>query len=181
MTDEQKSGKGGPTRSRKEAEAARRAQMKRPKTRREQMQQQRKLRAAQQDRQQAAMRGTGSEADLPLRDRGPVRALVRDYVDRRRTIAEFMLPLLLVILVLSFFKDPTITSIVFTTWIALIFAIAIDEFFLVFFLKRELKKRFKSNETRGAAFYAILRSTQIRRLRLPVPAINLGENLRDRY
>lgn len=181
MTEQPSSGKGGPTRSRKEAEAARRAEMKRPKTRKEQALQARKLRMAERERTQAALSGRGSETDLPLRDRGPVRALVRDYVDRRRTIAEFMLPLLLVILVLSFFKDPAIVSAVFTTWIALIFAIVIDEFMLVFLLRRELKRRFEPSETKGAGFYAVLRSTQMRRFRLPPPAIKLGEPLRDRY
>ena len=107
--------------------------------------------------------------------------MTRDFVDRRRTIAEFMLPLLLVILVLSFFKNPTIVSFVFTTWIALIFAIIIDETFLVIGLKRELKRRFEPAQIKGATFYAILRTTQIRRLRLPHPAIKIGEPLRDRY
>ena len=184
MTEEQNSGnsgKSGPTRSRKEAEAARRAEMKRPKTRREQAAQQRKLRMAQRDRQQSAMAGRGSAADLPLRDQGPVRALVRDFVDRRRTVAEFMLPLLLIILILSFFKNPTITSLVFATWMALIIAIIIDETFLVISLKRELKRRFEPGQTRGAGFYAVMRSTQVRRFRLPVPAIKVGEPLRERY
>lgn len=181
VTEQPDTGKGGPTRSRKEAEAARRAEMKRPKTRKEQAQQQRNLRMAQRDRQQAALSGKGAAADLPLRDQGPARALTRDYVDRRRTIAEFMLPILLVILVLSFFKNPTVVSMVFTTWIALIFAIIIDETFLVIGLKRELKRRFEPAQIKGATFYAILRSTQIRRLRLPYPVIKLGEPLRDRY
>lgn len=181
VTEQPDSGKGGPTRSRKEAEAARRAEMKRPKTRKEQAQQSRKLRNSQRERQQAALSGKGTEADLPLRDRGPVRALVRDFVDRRRTIAEFMLPLLLVILVLSFFKEPALVSAVFTTWIALIFAIVIDEVLLVVMLKRELKRRFEPSQIKGATFYAILRTTQMRRFRLPTPAINLGEPLRDRY
>lgn len=181
MSEQPETGKGGPTRSRKEAEAARRAEMKRPKTRKEQAQQQRNLRMAQRDRQNAALSGKGTTADLPLRDQGPARAMTRDFVDRRRTIAEFMLPLLLVILVLSFFKNPTIVSFVFTTWIALIFAIIIDETFLVIGLKRELKRRFEPAQIKGATFYAILRTTQIRRLRLPHPAIKIGEPLRDRY
>ena len=181
MTEQPETGKGGPTRSRKEAEAARRAEMKRPKTRKEQAQQQRNLRAAQRNRQQAALSGKGATADLPLRDQGPVRAMTRDFVDRRRTIAEFMLPLLLVILVLSFVKNVTVQQFVVTTWAALIFAILIDETFLVIGLKRELKRRFEPAQIKGATFYAILRTTQIRRLRLPHPAIKIGEPLRDRY
>lgn len=181
MTETPQSGKGKPTRSRKEAEAERRAQMKRPKTRREQAAQQRKLRQTQSDRQRAALSGKGSAADLPPRDRGPVRAFARDFVDRRRTVAEFMLPILLVILVLSFFKSQTITSIVFVVWISLIFAIIMDEIWLIASMKRELKKRFEPAQLRGVTMYAIMRSTQVRRFRLPLPAINLGEPMRDKY
>lgn len=171
--------KGGPTRSRKEAEAARKAQMKRPLTRREQAERDRRRRGAARDKQREALMGTGSTADLPPRDRGPSRALARDAVDRRRTVAEFMLPLLLAILVMSFF--PQAATVVFSLWTVTIFATVIDEIWLVVSLKRELKKRFSKAERRGAVLYAVLRSTQLRRMRLPKPAITIGEPLRDRY
>ena len=35
---------------------------------------------------------TGDDRHLPARDRGPVRRFVRDYVDARRTMLEYMLP-----------------------------------------------------------------------------------------
>lgn len=181
MTEEPTTGKSGPTRSRKEAEAARRAQMKRPVTRKEQSAQQRRLRMSQRNRQQAALTGKGAQADLPPRDQGPVRAVTRDVVDRRRSVAEFMLPLLLVILMLSFIKHPTVVTVVFTMWIALIFAIILDEVFLVVMLKRELKARFSPQESKGAITYAVLRSTQMRRFRLPSTMIDVGAPLRDRY
>ena len=40
----------------------------------------------------------GDERHLPPRDRGPVRKYVRDIVDSRRSVAEYFLPLALVIL-----------------------------------------------------------------------------------
>lgn len=177
--DETPQRKGGPTRSRKEAEAARKAQMKRPMTRKEQSERERRRRAAARDKQREALMGGGSTADLPARDRGPARALARDVVDRRRTVAEFMLPLLVLILVLSFF--PGLASVVFSLWTVTIFATVIDEIWLVFSLKRELKKRFTKGERRGAVLYAVLRSTQIRRMRLPKPAVTIGQPLREQY
>lgn len=172
-------GKGGPTRSRKEAEAARKQQMKRPLTRREQAERDRRRRANARDKQREALMGTGSTADLPARDRGPSRALARDVVDRRRTVAEFMLPILVVILVLSFF--PAAASAVFSLWTVTILATVVDEIWLVVTLKRELKRRFSKAERRGAVLYAVLRSTQIRRMRLPKPTIQIGQKLPERY
>lgn len=177
--DETPQGKGGPTRSRKEAEAERRAQMKRPLTRKEQAQRERRRRASTRDKQREALMGSGSAADLPMRDRGPAKALARDAVDRRRTVAEFMLPILVVILVLSFF--PAMAEAVFGLWTVTIVATVIDETWLIFTLKRELAKRFAKPDRRGAVLYAVLRSTQIRRMRLPKPAINIGEPLRVNY
>jgi len=171
--------KGGPTRSRKEAEAARRQQMKRPLTRREQAERERRRRSAARDKQREALMGTGSTADLPPRDRGPAKALARDAVDRRRTVAEFMLPLLVVILVLSFF--PAMASIVFSLWTVTIVATILDEIWLVATIKRELKKRLTKAESHGAVLYAVLRSTQLRRMRLPKPAIEIGQPLREQY
>src|SRR5690606_22125722 len=138
--DQTPQGKGGPTRSRKEAEAARKQQMKRPLTRKEQAQRDRRRRAAARDKQREALMGSGSAADLPPRDRGPARALARDAVDRRRTVAEFMLPILVVILVLSFF--PAMAPAVFTVWTVTILATVVDELWLVVSLRRELAKRF---------------------------------------
>lgn len=171
--------KGGPTRSRKEAEAARKAQMKRPLTRRERAERERRRRSGARDRQREALMGTGSSADLPSRDRGPSRALARDLVDRRRTVAEFMLPILLVILVMSFF--PAASTLVFSLWTVTILATVLDEVWLVVSLKRELKRRFSKAERRGAVLYAVLRSTQLRRMRLPKPTIAIGQPLPEHY
>ena len=38
----------------------------------------------------------GDENALPARDRGPARRFVRDYVDSRRSVGEFFLPIIFV-------------------------------------------------------------------------------------
>ena len=45
---------------------------------------------------------TGDERYLPARDKGPVKRFIRNYVDARLSIAEFLLPLLVVIMVLQY-------------------------------------------------------------------------------
>ena len=44
---------------------------------------------------------SGDERYLPARDKGPVRKFARDFVDSRYRVAEFFLPLAVVILVMS--------------------------------------------------------------------------------
>lgn len=181
MTETPEPGKGQPTRSRKEAEAARKAQMKRPLTRKEQAARQRKLRNSQRDRQREALMGTGSPEDLPLRDRGPVRGFVRDFVDRRLTVAEFVLPILILIVIASLIRNPVAQTITVTLWMVTIIAVVIDESVLVLLLRRQLKARFEPGQYRGATMYAVLRSTQLRRMRLPKPTIERGGKLKEHY
>lgn len=175
------SAKGRPTPSRKEAEAARKARMKKPMTRKEQMQRERKLREERRSKQREAL-ATGKGDYLPVRDRGPVRAMVRDFVDRRLNVAEFLLPVLLVILALSFVPQAWAQAIVLGVWPAMILGMLLDEIIMVFQLKRELRRRFTDGEkTKGTTFYAVLRTTQMRRWRLPKPVIGRGQPLRDHY
>ena len=51
---------------------------------------------------------TGDESGLPPRDKGAVRRFIRDYVDARRNLAEFMLPVMLIVLALSFLRTSAI-------------------------------------------------------------------------
>ena len=51
-------------------------------------------------KQMAALKA-GDKRHLPTRDRGPVRKYIRDLVDARRSVAEYFLPLALLILALT--------------------------------------------------------------------------------
>lgn len=171
--------KGRPTPSRKEAEAARKKAMKTPLTRKEQLQRDRQARAELRKSQQEALR-TGRGDKLPARDRGPVRAFARDYVDRRRNVAEYLLPILVAVLLLSFIQTPLAQLVTVYAWAATIILTIIDEILLVTGLKRQLKQRFPTDSRKGAVGYAVLRSTQLRRFRLPKPAIARGQAPRER-
>ncbi len=176
MVDETEAGKGRRTPTRKEAEAARKKQMKVPVTRKDQAKRERAAREELRLKQREALK-TGDEKYLPLRERGPVRKFCRDYVDRRWNVGEFLLPLLVIILI-AIYVAPVLTSVL---WALTLATFAIDEFFLVRGLKKELKKRFQREETRGATSYTFFRSTQLRRFRLPKPQVKRGEPLADRY
>lgn len=169
--------KGRATPKRREAEAARKQRLTAPKTRREANQQLRQRRLEERTKTQQALR-TGDDRYLPARDRGPVRRFVRDLVDARFNVAEFLLPLLLLILVLNAVATPAVRGAVWTTTIL---ATTADTIYLWWRLKREVRKRFPEESTRGTTLYGILRSTQLRRLRLPKPQVARGAELPERY
>lgn len=171
--------KGRKTPSRKEAEEARKRAMKTPMTRKEQMKRERQARAEIRERQQAALK-SGDEKYLPLRDRGRVRRFIRDYVDRRYVVAEFLLPILIVSFVVTSLPPPW-AQIGLLMWFAVTLITVIDEFILVRQLKKEVARRFPDESAKGLTLYTLLRSTQLRRWRLPRAQVARGEQLPERY
>jgi hypothetical protein len=171
--------KGHPTPSRKEAEAAPKKALKPPVNRKEQLKRDREARQRIRTRQQDALR-TGDERFLPLRDRGPVKRLARDYVDRRRLVAEYLLPILLLTFVLTMFPPP-LATIGMYGWLGATALTVIEEIIVIRGLKKELAKRFPEESTRGVTIYTILRTTQMRRFRLPAPQIKRFEELPEKY
>jgi hypothetical protein len=167
-------GKGRPTPKRREAERTRRQAVRPPRDRRE---------AAQLARQKAreerlrARQGltTGDERHLPPRDQGPVRKLARDYVDARRTISEFFLPIAILIFVSGLVRAvPAIVIGGQLLFIIVMVLMITDMLIVVRGLKRTIRERLPNAETRGVTFYAIMRALQIRRLRLPPPRVKPG-------
>jgi hypothetical protein len=169
------SGKGRPTPTRKEAELARKQALRTPSNpraaRRAAREQARKTRM-----QNRAALMAGDEKGLPTRDQGPVRRYVRDFVDSRFTLAEYFIFIALIVLAVGFIPNQTVSSIVSLAWFALIAIIIFDSFFIGFKLNRQLKAAFPEKaERKGAIFYAIMRTLQLRRLRLPPPRVKRGQ------
>ena len=168
-------GKGRPTPSRKEAEAAN----------------QRPLVAgrgdkaatkAQRDRQREARERArvgmmqGDERFLTPRDKGPQRRYVRDFVDARTTIGEFLIPMMGIVLVLTFIPDRTVQVLsVFVIWGFLVIAL-LDAVFLGMQLKKRLTNKFgEENVQPGYRWYAAMRGMQMRVLRMPKPMVKRGK------
>ena len=158
--------------------------MKTPKTRKEQAKRDRAVREEIRVKQRDALK-TGDERYLPAREQGPVRRFVRDYVDRRRNFAEYLLPFLVILLVLfavaGRISDQATTVLTAFVYPFLILGTILDEVIMVRGLKRELKARFGPDEVKGSTSYAVLRSTQLRRFRLPKPQVKRGETLGTHY
>ncbi len=173
-------GKGRPTPTRKEAEAARKAKAKTPRTRKEQAAAER---AARSSRSQDIRHGmkTGDERYLPPRDKGPVRRFVRDYVDTRLSFVELMLPLLIITLIMGYSGSTYLASIGNFVLLGTLLLVVLDMVFLRIRLRRELGRRFPGESVKGTTYYAISRSLQMKFMRLPKPQVKLGQTLPETY
>ena len=68
------------------------------------------------ERQRQAL-ASGDERYLPARDKGPVRRFARDFVDSRFNIAEYFLPMAVIILVLSMIQVPQLQNAALLLWL----------------------------------------------------------------
>lgn len=166
--------KGRPTPKRSEATSQRRSLAATPANRKDATRRARETRRTDLARQREAL-ANGDERFLPARDKGPVRRFARDFIDSRWSVGEFFLPLAVTILVLSMFNRGQFQQYVLLAWLVVILAIALNSVFLGTTLKRALKKRFPDENLRGAVPYALMRTLQIRRMRLPKPKVKRGE------
>jgi hypothetical protein len=166
-------GKGRPTPKRREAEKGRRRAAVAPKTRKEAYRSMRERQREDRTHQMAALKA-GDERNLPPRDRGPVRRYVRDVVDARRTVAEFFLPFALLILALTFTSNTQLRTFGSALWLTLVALIIVDSLVLIRRLRSGIRRNFPDQPSKGVVPYALMRSMQIRRFRLPPPRLKAG-------
>jgi hypothetical protein len=168
--------KGRPTPKRKEAEKERVLKRLAPAATKEAKKLQKKqMRIARGAQREAYMRG--EESALPPRDRGPIRKFVRDYVDARRSIGEFFLPVIVLVLFMTIVPVIQVQLAAIILMYSILGLSFIDGFYLSRKIKREVAKRFPGENLKGVGMYGWLRSTQIRRLRAPLPRVTRGTKL----
>jgi hypothetical protein len=173
-------GKGRPTPSRKEAEAAAKARAKVPRTRREQMKAQRGARAESSKTVRQGMKD-GDERYMMARDKGPVRRFIRDFVDSRFSFVELMVPLLIVTLLLGYSGSPYLVSVGNTVLLGTVLLVVLDILLMRFRLRRELARRFPDEPTKGTTYYAVMRALQMKFMRMPKAKVKIGQTLPEHY
>ena len=168
--------KGRPTPKRKDAESARKTFALAPAhSKEEKARQKAAARAARVAQRAAYLRG--DENALPLRDRGPVKKFVRNYVDSRRSIGEYFLPIIGIVLIVSLIPYAVSAVIGVVLMYTVLFASVIDGILLSRKIKREVTTRFPSESLKGIGMYGWLRSTQMRRMRAPKPGVSAGDKV----
>ena len=168
------SGKGRPTPSRKEAEAARKTTIRAQSNTKAGKKASREAGRIARARERQGMLA-GDPRYLPARDQGPVRAFVRDFVDGRYTVAEYFIFMAVVVLLLGFINNPSIQQLVSVGFFLMAALIVVDTSILIIQLTRRAKKVFpEKSDRRGIILYALMRTLQYRRLRMPKPRVQRG-------
>jgi hypothetical protein len=180
-------GKGRATPKRREAEAKKRGPVAPPPTSmREAMKRNKELRKAnpqlKEERRSAARESrarmmAGDEKYLPARDRGPVKAYVRDLVDSRRNILGLFMPLAILVFVALLVPVPSAQQYITLVCMAMLLVMAVEGVVNGRRIDRLVRERFPKEAAgvRGLGWYAFVRASQIRKLRVPKPRLKPGE------
>lgn len=167
-------GKGRPTPKRREAQARNRRPIVSADPKRDRKASRQAMREERAKMNQALV--TGDERHLPPAHKGPVRRYVRDAIDSRRMLGEYFFPVTIVILIALFVfsnlaqEYATVVILVLYMFVLIAFGHSI---WVSFKIKKELTAKF--GDVRGTHMYAIARSMQMRRMRLPKPQVKRGE------
>ncbi|MCY7287027.1 MAG: DUF3043 domain-containing protein [Cryobacterium sp.] len=116
----------------------------------------------------------GDEKYLPVRDRGAQKRFVRDFVDARFNVGEFMIPVMFLVILLSVFPDPSVQTYGFLGLWAFVIVAVVDSVILGFIVTRKLTAKFGAEKADRVRWYAAMRALQLRVLRLPKPQVKRG-------
>ena len=158
--------KDRPTPTRKEAEAARRQRVTRTLSKKE-------------ARAESSRRARGERMKaVNASEAAPEKALLRDYIDARFNLGEFLLPSLVVILALTFVSQSIPRISVISTGVMYLFLLGViaDSALMWRGFKKLLAVRVPKASTRGLLMYGVNRAIQIRRFRMPAPRVKRGES-----
>ncbi len=166
-------GKGQPTPSRKQQEALNKRPLV-PGDRKLAAKQARGKAAEARDRARLGM-AAGDDRFLPQRERGPQKRYVRDYVDARFNVGEFMIPIMFLVILLTFFPDPMVQTYGIVALWAFFLVAVVDGVILGFTLTRKVKAKFGESKAERVRWYAAMRALQLRPMRLPKPQVKRGQ------
>ena len=177
-------GKGRPTPKRREAEARRRGPAPPPpRTQREAARLARANRPSKDERRRAAAErrermAAGDQRYLMPRDRGPVRAYVRDVVDSRPHLMGLFMPLAAIVFLSVLMPIPEVQRYLsLFSMVALVTMVA-EGVVIGLSIVRKARAKFPDEtiSTAGTMWYVFTRASQPRKLRVPKPRVARGAN-----
>jgi hypothetical protein len=182
-------GTGKPTPKRREAEGRRRGPAPPPpRTTREAI---RRSRGNKEERKELAAKRkeirleqrkrmmAGDDKYLPAKEQGPVKAYLRDLIDSRRHLLGLFMPLALIVFVALLAPNRAIQSYTTVVCLLLLFAMIIEGVLNGRRLARLVQAKFPKENIRGGSlgWYAFVRASQIRKLRMPKPRVRPGDKV----
>lgn len=134
-----------------------------------------------QNKEIQARMDAGDERYLMDRDKGEIRRYVRDWVDSRRFLSNYMMPamvVLLAIMILGMFF-PRVAEILSLVSMVFIVGIFTEAFFIGRRANRAVRRKFpETTETGfGLGMYAYSRASQPRGWRTPKPQVEIGSKV----
>jgi hypothetical protein len=92
-----------------------------------------------------------------------------------------MIPLLVATIVLGYSGSPRLVAIGNTIMFGTLMLVTLDLVVMRFRLRRELARRFPEESLKGTTYYAVMRSLQMKFMRLPKPQVKIGQQLPEHY
>ncbi len=175
-------GKGRPTPKRRDAGGRRRGPAPPPpRTQREAAKLARANRPDKEQRRAAAAErrermAAGDDKFLMPRDRGPVKAFVRDVVDSRPHLMGLFMPLAIIVVLSLLVPVREVQSYLSLFSLIALTSMIIEGIFLGASTTRRARAKFPNEKISalGTGWYAFTRATQLRRLRIPKPRVQRG-------
>ncbi|GAB3502307.1 DUF3043 domain-containing protein [Amycolatopsis cihanbeyliensis] len=179
--------KGRATPKRREAEGKRRGPVAPPpRTTREAMKRSREQRkknpVSKEERRAAAKErrermNAGDDRYLLPRDRGPVKAYVRDLVDSRRHVLGLFMPLAIGVFIALLIPYPVVQQYATLLCTVMLLGMVVEGFLNGRRVARQVRAKFPQETVKGASigWYAFIRASQIRKLRVPKPRVRPGD------
>lgn len=185
-------GKGKATPKRREAETKRRGPVAPPPTTmREAMKRNKELRKAAkadpeykakqrkaaQERRERMM--AGDDKYLLPRDRGPVKAYVRDLVDSRRNLLGLFMPLAILVFVALLVPYPEVQRYATLLCTVMLLGMIVEGVLSGRRITKMVRLKFPDEAIKGGSigWYSFIRASQIRKLRVPKPRVSPGDKV----
>ncbi|WP_340687487.1 DUF3043 domain-containing protein [Amycolatopsis coloradensis] len=185
-------GKGKATPKRREAEAKRRGPVAPPPTTmREAMKRNKELRKsakadpeyklkqrnAAKERRERMM--AGEDKYLLPRDRGPVKAYIRDLVDSRRNLLGLFMPLAILVFVALILPYPEVQRYATLLCTVMLLGMIVEGFLSGRRIAKMVRLKFPNETIKGTSvgWYSFIRASQIRKLRVPKPRVSPGDKV----
>lgn len=175
-------GKGRPTPKRRDAQGAKRGPVAPPPTtQREASKRARANRPSKDARRAAALdrrkrMDAGDDRVLLPRDRGPVKAYIRDVVDSRPHIMGLFMPLAVIVLISVLLPIPSVQQYLSLFSLVALAVMVTEGVLLGMRTTRQAREKFPNEKISGfgTGWYAFTRASQLRRLRVPKPRVERG-------
>jgi hypothetical protein len=172
-------GKGRPTPKRKDSQRRHSGPVAPPPTTRKEAAKRIRAQGAQKRKAIKVGSRSGDESAMMARDQGPVRRLVRDLVDSRRHPGVLLLPATFLPIIAPYVSsDKRLQAFAVSLWLTTVLITVFDLGVTGVLVRRRIAVDFPAETKRkGHIGYAVIRTAQFRRLRVPPPRVRPGDRV----